>query len=155
MITNLLSAIPYFGQNLVELICIKLRKKTNKLKKIIKIIYRYLCSMLNFDIFFRFLYCFKTFFVHFNSTPKDINELPKIGEVNWSKVRKEKPLTEMDTKRLKSIPFSFLARLAGLIDGDGYISIVSSDKIRNCVSISLKIGLIYKDLPMLNKFLKF
>lgn len=50
---------------------------------------------------------------------------------------------------LLSIPYGFLSRLAGIIDGDGYISIVKSDKERGYCVINLKIGLLQRDLDML------
>jgi len=80
-------------------------------------------------------------------------ELPVIGQINWSKVRKEIPLTSDEIEYLKTIPCDWIARLAGIIDGDGYISIVNSDN-RGYVSISLKIGLIYKELLMLESIIK-
>jgi hypothetical protein len=85
-------------------------------------------------------------------------ELPMVGKINWKNVRKETPLTNSDIEYLLSIPKEQLALFAGIIDGDGYISIVKSDKKRVAwlgrpdVSISLKIGLVYKDLPMLESF---
>ena len=62
--------------------------------------------------------------------------------------------TNSEIEYLLSIPKDQLALFAGIIDGDGYISIVRSDKKRGYVSISLKIGLVYKDLPMLESFQK-
>lgn len=163
VITNLLSAIPVFGQDLVELIW-KLKKAFYKK---LNLYYAYLeqsKSKLK-----KFIYL-KTYLPWYANFPKRAlewakitlnskltlfkketqNEFPVIGEINWKKVRKEKPLTDLDIKFLLSIPFAFLAKLAGIIDGDGYISVISSDKVRGYANISLKIGLIEKDLPLLN-----
>lgn len=87
------------------------------------------------------------------STSKLEINWPSIGNINWSKVRKEVLLTNYDIEYLKSTPYDWLARLVGIIDGDGYISILKSDS-RGYVTISLKIGLIYKDLPMLESFIE-
>jgi len=50
-----------------------------------------------------------------------------------------------------AIPISFLGKLAGIIDGDGYISVVNvaSDSLRKFASISLLITLIHTELPLL------
>jgi hypothetical protein len=48
-----------------------------------------------------------------------------------------------------AIPISFLGKLAGIIDGDGYIRVVASDSLRKFASISLLITLIHTELPLL------
>lgn len=128
VITNLLSAIPVFGQDLVELIW-KLKKAFYKK---LNLYYAYLeqsKSKLK-----KFIYL-KTYLPWYANFPKRAlewakvalnskltlfkketqKEFPVIGEINWKKVRKEKPLTELDIKFLLSIPFAFLAQLAGII----------------------------------------
>jgi len=46
-----------------------------------------------------------------------------------------------------TIPHPFLAQLAGLIDGDGYIAITKT--IKGYISISLVIGLDIRDIELL------
>ena len=131
VITNLLSAIPVFGHDLVELIWIKLRYYIQNI-----------ISLINFI----FVKNFK--FITSIITPS--NQLPIIGKINWSKVRNVTPIDDSEKLRLLSIPQSFLGRLVGIIDGDGYISIVKSDKNRGYCTVTLKIGLLDRDLTMLN-----
>jgi len=118
VITNLLSAIPVFGQDLVELIW--------TLKLCI-----FICCSVGIIKFIYFA------------------GLESIGKINWSKVRGVKPTTSEDSKRLLAIPISFLGKLAGIIDGDGYIRVVASDSLRKFASISLLITLIHTELPLL------
>ncbi|RYE18430.1 MAG: hypothetical protein EOP45_14150 [Sphingobacteriaceae bacterium] len=60
-------------------------------------------------------------------------------------MRGQKPL--QDKLQYLKIPFSFLATLAGLIDGDGYISITRT--IKGNIEVLLSISLDVKDEPML------
>jgi hypothetical protein len=69
-------------------------------------------------------------------------------------VRGIKPLTNVDIERLLNIPFKYLARLAGIIDGDGYIAIVASDSKRQYATILLRITLIHSELPLLLDIVK-
>lgn len=71
--------------------------------------------------------------------------LPTIGQINWSKLRGQAPLA--DKSQYLQIPFSFLATLAGLIDGDGYISITRTTK--GTIEVLLAIALDIKDELML------
>ena len=71
--------------------------------------------------------------------------LPTIGQINWSKLRGQVPL--VDKSQYLKIPFSFLATLAGLIDGDGYISITRTTK--GTIEVLLVIALDIKDELML------
>ena len=184
VITNLLSAIPVFGKDLVELIWAKdvlyysliiyvqfifsychigylsifyiiviLGFKINKLA-FLKIGLTFIAKL---SVFLKYFIDSSLKYKKFNTSLSILSiiyskELPVIGKINWSKVRKEIPLTGEDVEYLKTISCDWLARLAGIIDGDGYISIVKSDN-RGYVSISLKIGLIYKELPMLESFI--
>lgn len=194
VITNLLSAIPVFGKDLVELIwkielnfnliiyiisisfvsklanswlshgasriIENLRIKTNRLAKTIlnncNIILKYF-SMLKLKISNFSSPTHKSNLISSSYSNRGTRKLninwPSIGKINWSKIRNEVPLTNDDIEYLKSIPYNWLARLVGIIDGDGYISTIKSDS-RGYVSISLKIGLIYKDLPMLESFIE-
>lgn len=120
VITNLLSAIPVFGHDLVELIWIE---GTNELYSI-------------------------TFTSVLYNSHKET--LTPIGQINWGKVRGINPLTSSDKERLLKIPLSYLARLAGIIDGDG----LASDAIRQYASIFLRITLIHTELSMLIDIIK-
>ena len=126
VITNLLSAIPVFGQDLVELIWIE---GTND-------------TILHSITFTNVLY----------NNHKET--LTPIGQINWGKVRGINPLTSSDKEHLLKIPLSYLARLAGIIDGDGYIAVVASDATRKYASIFLKITLIYTELYLLKDIIK-
>ena len=107
VITNLLSAIPVFGKDLVELN--------------------------NITENFSFL----------------VNEiLPTIGLVNPNALKKgEKKCLRLDKKEYLSIPSPFLAFLAGIIDGDGYIQICKTTK--GFISIKLIIQIHLEDLSTL------
>jgi hypothetical protein len=124
----------------------------NKLLAYCNILSKHLYTMklvfqnLNFSVFLRK-------FAYTNRRSLKKKEFPSIGKKNWSRVRKESPLMDGDIEYFKSVPYEWLARLVGVIDGDGYISVVKSDN-RGYVSISLKIGLIDKDLPMLESVMK-
>lgn len=54
-----------------------------------------------------------------------------------------------DKSSYLNIPFEFLAKLAGLIDGDGYIAITRTSK--GYIEILLSISLDVRDLPMLQE----
>jgi hypothetical protein len=147
-ITNLLSAIPVFGKDLVELI--------------------WTLESIFYLLIFSFILCFTrkfsttlsclfikieeaTLFIKRRSStiPSRPDKIwPRIGKINWSKVRNEVPLTQEEIEYYKSLSCDWLARLLGIIDGDGYISVVKSNS-RGNINISLKVGLIYKDLEML------
>lgn len=143
VITNLLSAIPIFGQDLVELIWNPLEYNKNNLF---------------FEIYTQYLKIKTTLIISsFNTYDAcSINSwiLPTIGNINWTKVRKEINFSEEDKLKLKDIPFEYLGRLAGIIDGDGYISIVASDALRKYATIKLTIMLTHSDLQMLEEIVK-
>lgn len=126
VITNLLSAIPIFGRDLVELIWTLISNKINET---------------NFEYLNNILVT--------NTLKTNSNLLNPIGKINWKKIRNISPLTDKYKERLLSIPASYLGRLAGFIDGDGYIAVVASDAVRKYASIWLKIELIHTDLDML------
>lgn len=110
VITNLLSAIPVFGQDLVEL---------NNFTDI-SAIYLYILSI--------------------------IPLLPTVGIVSNQALKKGKK-RRINKQEYLSIPYPFIAFLAGLIDGDGYIQIVKTTK--GFISIKLIIGLHLNDLSTL------
>lgn len=99
VITNLLSAVPFFGQDLVELICANIFSK---------------------NLFFM---------ENWNSTSflQTATILPTIGTVSSHALKKGNKI-RLDKKEYLSIPFQFLAFLVGLIDGDGYIQITKTTK---------------------------
>src|SRR5947208_248941 len=86
-ITNLMSAIPWVGQDIVEL-----KDITENL-----------------------------------TMATVIPVLPTIGTVSVHALKKGKKI-RLDKKEYISIPYPFLAFLAGLIDGDGYIQITKTTK---------------------------
>jgi hypothetical protein len=114
VITNLLSAIPIFGQDIVELINftpISLREDyLTKLNAAISIV------------------------------------LPTIGTVNKHALKKGKKI-RLDKREFLSIPYQFLAFIAGIIDGDGYIQITRSTK--GFITIKLVITIHLEDLSTL------
>jgi LAGLIDADG endonuclease len=113
VITNLLSAIPIFGQDIVELIYI-----TN--------IYTYFdipaAAQLQCSIFGNLL-------------------LPTVGTISPHALKKGKK-TRLDKNEYLSIPYQFIAFLVGLIDGDGYIQIARTTRgfiaIKLVITLSLE-----------------
>lgn len=118
VITNLLSAIPIFGHDLVEsndiieLINYKYNENITCLRS----------ETLNIDIL-------------------NICTLQTIGTVSLHASKKGK---KIDFKEYLSIPYSFLAFFAGLIDGDGYIQITKTTK--GYIQIKLVISIHLNDL---------
>ena len=98
VITNLLSAIPIFGHDLVEF---------NNLK----------------------------------------NKLPTIGKISVHAFKKGNKKILNKEAALRSIPYSFLSMLVGLIDGDGYILIHKTTK--GYIKINLTIAINIRDLSIL------
>lgn len=104
VITNLLSAIPWIGQSLVE------SKNITEYSNIMAI-------------------------------------LPTIGTVNVHALKKGNKNIRLDKKEYLSIPPSFIAFFAGLIDGDGYIQITRTTK--GFVTIKLVISIHLEDMSTL------
>jgi len=119
VITNLLSAIPIFGVDIVELIFIFVRELFNPLG-------------LGND--------------SFNLNQTIITVLPTIGTVNTQAIKKGKQL-RLDKNEYLSIPSQFISFFVGLIDGDGYIQITKTTK--GFITIKLVIGLGLDDLSTL------
>jgi len=112
VITNLMSAIPWIGQDIVES------------KNIIELIN---CTIAGFVI---------------------TNKLPVIGIIsNKALTRGNKRRLESQKQEYLSIPSSFLAFLAGLIDGDGYIQITKTTK--GFIAIKLVLSLHLSDISTL------
>lgn len=138
VITNLLSAIPVFGQDIVELIfkfayawiliiiVIIIRIKTAVGQKVTKII----------------IFGDEDFIV--NQTVTTV--LPTIGTISRQALKKGKQL-RLNKNEYLSIPYQFISFLVGLIDGDGYIQITKTTK--GFITIKLVIGLGLEDLSIL------
>ena len=122
VITNLLSAIPFFGQDLVELISYFVKEL--------------LTIFGNRDFIF-------------NNCLEYSAVLPTIGTVSPHAIKKGKQirLSPAGTNEYLSIPYQFISFLVGLIDGDGYIQITKTTK--GFISMKLVIGLGLDDLSTL------
>ena|GEM_PF-1521084 len=116
VITNLLSAIPVFGQDIVELINFTPASFMGEGEYL---------TMLNAAI----------------STV-----LPTIGTVNKHALKKGNKV-RLDKREFLSIPYQFLAFIAGFIDGDGYIQITRSTK--GFITIKLVLTIHLEDLSTL------
>ena len=118
VITNLLSAIPIFGQDIVE--------------SIITTNFSYCYHSADSEIFILNIIV--------------LSSLPTVGTINEHALKRGRKL-RLDKKDYLSIPYSFLAFLVGLIDGDGYIQITRSTK--GFIAIKLTIVLSLDDLSTL------
>lgn len=105
VITNLISAIPWIGQDVVE----------SNIKFCFLVYYIVVCSLL------------------------------PIGIVSCHVFKKEKK--RLSEQEYFSIPWSFIAFLAGFIDGDGYIGITKTTK--GYIQIKLEISLQLQDISTL------
>jgi len=76
-----------------------------------------------------------------------ISMLPTIGTVSTHALKKGNKSIRLDKKEYFSTPWSFLAFLAGLIDGDGYIQITKSTK--GFITIKLVISIHLDDISTL------
>ena len=119
VITNLLSAVPVFGQDLVESSI-----ATNPFTLWIGDI----CT------------CFG------NTNLNDLSVLPTVGTVSKHALKKGKKI-KLEKKDYLLIPSPFIAFLVGLIDGDGYIQITRTTK--GFIAIKLTICLSLEDLSTL------
>ena len=72
--------------------------------------------------------------------------MPTIGTVNKHALKKGKKI-RLDKQEFLSIPYQFLAFIAGLIDGDGYIQVTRSTK--GFITIKLVITIHLEDLSTL------
>ena len=119
VITNLLSAIPVFGQDIVELI------------------YNFVIELLP-------IFGNDDFDFILNQTV--ITVLPTLGTVSTQALKKGKQL-RLGKNEYLSIPYQFISFLVGLIDGDGNIQITKTTK--GFITIKLVIGLGLDDLSIL------
>jgi len=111
VITNLLSAIPIFGQDIVELI---------------------------YNFITEFLTIFGNEDFILNQTITTV--LPTLGTVSKQALKKGKTL-RLNKNEYLSIPFQFISFLAGLIDGDGYIQITKTTKGFITIKLVIGLGL--------------
>ena len=112
VITNLLSAIPIFGQDIVELIYNFVRE---------------LLSIYPND--------------DFNFKKTAIIVLPTIGTVTTQALKKGRKQLRLDKNEYLSIPYQFISFLVGLIDGDGYIQITKTTKGFITIKLVIGLGL--------------
>jgi len=123
VITNLMSAIPWIGQDIVE---------SNNIKIFVPILIG--ISIIIIIIIILFI----------------LNEddiLPTIGNVNKNALKKGNKITRLNKQEYISIPSPFIAFLTGLIDGDGYIQITRTSK--GFITIKLVISLHLEDISTL------
>lgn len=110
VITNLISAVPWIGQDIVEFI-----KSLAKVQHII------------FSDTFSEIYSYAS-------------GLPVIGTINYKSHPSKSKLNRLSAAEYLCIPKSFLAFLIGFIDGDGYIGICNNrNYIQISLSISLQL----------------
>nr|prf cob gene intronic ORF [Neurospora crassa] len=75
------------------------------------------------------------------------SNLPMIGVIHQNALKKSNKALRLDKQEYISIPSSFLAFLAGLVDGDGYIQVTKTSK--GFIAIKLVISLHLEDLSIL------
>lgn len=142
VITNLLSAIPWLGKSLVESIYKKVLFIILIIKYIINI---YLKKIISLNIFNYKKWKYLSYLKLLNNS-NNLFLLETIGIVSPHAYKKgRKVLVNKDN--FLTIPYSFLAMLIGLIDGDGYIS--ASKTSKGYIRINLIISLDIRDLPLL------
>ncbi len=133
VITNLISAIPWIGQDIVES------------KNITIIINLYLGIFILFTVLVPTYKYFNILLLKTVSNNKAL--LPTIGVVHNNALKRGNKNLRLDKEVYLSIPSSFLAFLVGLIDGDGYIQITKTTK--GFITIKLVISLHLEDLSTL------
>ena len=128
VITNLISAIPWIGQDIVE-------------SKNITIINLSLVIIIYFLVISVHRYLW-----HLKISCGE-NLLPTLGVIHKNALKKGNKTLRLDKQEYISIPPSFLAFLVGLIDGDGYIQISKTSK--GFITIKLTISLHLEDISTL------
>lgn len=129
VITNLISAIPWIGQDIVE----------SKNNIVIFTIFIYIIPVLYG------LFVFITNII-IKFTKLDTS-LPTIGTVHKNALKKNPKSIRLDKQEYLLLPSSFLAFLVGLIDGDGYIQIGKTPK--GYITMRLVISLHQDDVSCL------
>lgn len=133
VITNLISAIPWIGQDIVE-------SKTIQFANIYFSIYILLCILIT--IYYEAVLNLLLLKLSVSET-----SLPTIGVIHKNALKKGNKTLRLDKKEYINIPSSFLAFLVGLIDGDGYIQITKTSK--GYITMKLVISLHLEDLSTL------
>ena len=128
VITNLISAIPWIGQDIVE-------------SKNITIINLSLVIIIYFLVISVHRYLW-----HLKISCGE-NLLPTLGVIHKNALKKGNKTLRLDKQEYISTPPSFLAFLVGLIDGDGYIQISKTSK--GFITIKLTISLHLEDISTL------
>jgi len=132
VITNLISAIPWIGQDIVE-------------SKLIRInINLYLGIFILFSVL---IAVYKSLSLLLLKVLDSEALLPTIGVVHKNALKKGKKTLRLDKQEYSSIPSSFLAFLVGLIDGDGYIQISKTSK--GFITMKMVISLHLEDISTL------
>lgn len=127
VITNLISAVPWIGQDIVE-------------SKIIT----FIINLYFFAILFSTVVVLHYYILpHVNFS----SNLPTIGVIHQNALKKSNRALRSDKEEYISIPSSFLSFLVGLVDGDGYIQITKTSK--GFIAIKLVISLHLEDLSTL------
>lgn len=126
VITNLISAVPWIGQDIVE-------------SKNITLVIN-LC-------FIAILFSVVTFYNHILLHVNISSNLPTIGVIHQNALKKGNKGLRLDKEEYISIPSSFLGFLVGLVDGDGYIQVSKTSK--GFIAIKLVISLHLEDISTL------
>ena len=127
VITNLLSAIPVFGQDIVELI-------------------NFTAASLTLTWDFAAKVEGAEYLTKLNAELSTVSILPTIGPVNKHALKKGNKL-RLDKREFLSIPDQFIAFIVGIIDGLGYIQITRTSK--GFITIKLVITIHLEDLSNL------
>ena len=141
VITNLMSAIPWIGQDIVESINIAIVYFGNHCIKFFNTGLNYLSTIC---VIFLFKYICLLIFFTFNRISSN---LETVGVIHKNALKKFNKNIELDKQEYMKVPPSFLAFLAGLIDGDGYIQITKTSK--GFIAIKLTISLHLNDISTL------
>jgi hypothetical protein len=162
VITNLLSAIPVFGQDIVELKIItatacppylNIQEEGQNFSPLATypyyILFDFLKASHNTSAWFNgWTTSTQTMlgWEEIKSISTFISVLPTVGTVNKHALKKGKKI-RLDKKDYLSIPFQFIAFLVGLIEGVGYIQITRTPK--GYIQIKLIIEIHLEDLSIL------
>ena len=139
VITNLLSAIPVFGQDLVES-----TYATKIFTCLDHVVFDLACSAIDYGNLY-FFETLRTKILSYN-TVTVLSVLPTVGTVSIHALKKGKQI-RFDKKEYLAIPNQFISFLVGLIDGDGYIQITKTTK--GFIAIKLVICLSLEDISTL------
>lgn len=79
-----------------------------------------------------------------------ILSITPIGTIKWSYIRGERraPYDPQDIEKFIKIPYNSVARLVGLIDGEGYLP---TRNVEDYIQLALHIGINVRDLPLLEE----